>query len=588
MISNVVLHSLPAGYRFDLRRRHRIAAPGAARARRRGGRLQLTHGLARPRDADDASPGVPETAAAPTPAPANRAVARPRRRRRGRRPVPTGPQPTLRILETRVLRGPNYWAREPVVRMLVDLGIARGVPLQHDPRLHRRPDRAHAVARGPRLLARPPRRLPDPAARRDVGRPRRRAHRARAAEPRRHGRPPRQDALGRQARPVQRASTSSARSRSASRPARSPSRSSTTSSRRTTRRAPSTSRRARAAHPAGRAARVRAVDPGAHRRGGQPRHPVHPPRPPQPRPARPGRPPAAHPGDDDVADERHRRRHRLGQGPDQPAARLGRPARAALRRSSTRPTRRSRRAPSIGFPCVVKPLDGNHGRGVALDLRTEDGVRAAFERRSRESRAGDVVVETYVDRQRLPRARHRRARSPRSPSACPRRSPATASTRPRAGRDRERRPAPRHRPREGAHADQARRRGRGARPRRRASSSTRCRRRARGVKLALTGNMSTGGTSIDRTIEAHPDNVEIAETAARVVGLDIAGIDFIVPGHRASPCARPGGAHRRGQRRARLPDAHPPDRGRAAVRRAAGHRLCCSRRAPTRASRSSP
>ena len=49
------------------------------------------------------------------------------------------------------------------------------------------------------------------------------------------------------------------------------------------------------------------------------------------------------------------------------------------------------------------------------------------------------------------------------------------------------------------------------------------------VKLALTGNMSTGGTSIDRTAEAHPDNIEIAETAARVVGLDIAGIDFICP-----------------------------------------------------------
>jgi hypothetical protein len=27
MISNVVLHSLPAGYRFDLRRRTRIAGP---------------------------------------------------------------------------------------------------------------------------------------------------------------------------------------------------------------------------------------------------------------------------------------------------------------------------------------------------------------------------------------------------------------------------------------------------------------------------------------------------------------------------------------------------------------------------------
>ena len=53
----------------------------------------------------------------------------------------------------------------------------------------------------------------------------------------------------------------------------------------------------------------------------------------------------------------------------------------------------------------------------------------------------------------------------------------------------------------------------------------------RGVRVFLkrTGNMSTGGISIDRTEEAHPDNVEIAELAARVVGLDIAGIDFICP-----------------------------------------------------------
>ena len=49
------------------------------------------------------------------------------------------------------------------------------------------------------------------------------------------------------------------------------------------------------------------------------------------------------------------------------------------------------------------------------------------------------------------------------------------------------------------------------------------------VKLALTANMSTGGISIDRTIDAHPDNIEIAEEAARVVGLDVAGIDFIAP-----------------------------------------------------------
>src|SRR5262249_39409572 len=61
------------------------------------------------------------------------------------------------------------------------------------------------------------------------------------------------------------------------------------------------------------------------------------------------------------------------------------------------------------------------------------------------------------------------------------------------------------------------------------------------VQLALTGNMSTGGTSIDRTLEAHPENIEIAETAARVVGLDIAGIDFIVP-DIAVPVREQGGA----------------------------------------------
>jgi cyanophycin synthetase len=61
------------------------------------------------------------------------------------------------------------------------------------------------------------------------------------------------------------------------------------------------------------------------------------------------------------------------------------------------------------------------------------------------------------------------------------------------------------------------------------------------VKLALTGNMSTGGTSIDRTIEAHPDNIEIAEMAARIVGLDVAGIDFICP-DIATPVRETGGA----------------------------------------------
>ncbi len=61
------------------------------------------------------------------------------------------------------------------------------------------------------------------------------------------------------------------------------------------------------------------------------------------------------------------------------------------------------------------------------------------------------------------------------------------------------------------------------------------------VKLADTGNMSTGGISIDRTWEAHEDNVEIAEEAARVVGLDVAGIDFLAP-DISQPVRETGGA----------------------------------------------
>jgi cyanophycin synthetase len=61
------------------------------------------------------------------------------------------------------------------------------------------------------------------------------------------------------------------------------------------------------------------------------------------------------------------------------------------------------------------------------------------------------------------------------------------------------------------------------------------------VKLAATANMSTGGISIDRTFEADHDNIEIAEEAARVVGLDVAGIDFLTP-DICQPVRESGGA----------------------------------------------
>ena len=53
-------------------------------------------------------------------------------------------------------------------------------------------------------------------------------------------------------------------------------------------------------------------------------------------------------------------------------------------------------AKRIGFPVVTKPLDGNHGRGVGLDLRTERAVRGGFRRAQEQARRGQVIVESYV------------------------------------------------------------------------------------------------------------------------------------------------------------------------------------------------
>jgi cyanophycin synthetase len=193
----------------------------------------------------------------------------------------------------------------------------------------------------------------------------------------------------------------------------------------------------------------------------------------------------------------------------------------------------------LGFPCVLKPLDGNHGRGVALNLRSEEDVRAAWPESLRQSRSGDVIVESYIagnDYRCLIIGGRLAAVAERVPAhvtgdgersirqlvdatnADPRRGIGHEKVLTKIKLDenaeevlRDQGFGPDDVPPDGAF-----------------------------VKLALTGNMSTGGTSIDRTMEAHPDNVEIAETAARMVGLDIAGIDFICP-DIATPVRETGG-----------------------------------------------
>jgi cyanophycin synthetase len=197
-------------------------------------------------------------------------------------------------------------------------------------------------------------------------------------------------------------------------------------------------------------------------------------------------------------------------------------------------------AQRIGFPCVVKPLDGNHGRGVYLDLRSADDVRAAYPGALSESRSGDVIVETYVagnDYRCLVIDGKVAAIAERVPASVTgdgertiRQLVEIANADPRRGIGHEK-VLTRITINDAAEA-LVRAQGFGLDDRLPAGTW---------VKLALTGNMSTGGTSIDRTIEAHPDNVEIAETAAQIVGLDVAGIDFVCP-DIATPVRETGGA----------------------------------------------
>jgi cyanophycin synthetase len=47
--------------------------------------------------------------------------------------------------------------------------------------------------------------------------------------------------------------------------------------------------------------------------------------------------------------------------------------------------------------------------------------------------------------------------------------------------------------------------------------------------LRATANLSTGGIAVDRTDDIHPENIWLAQRVAKTIGLDIAGIDVVTP-----------------------------------------------------------
>ena len=393
------------------------------------------------------------------------------------RPSPTGPAaPDLRIVESRVYRGGNIWSYDPSIHLVVDLGVLEDYPTDTLPgftdrlvellpglenhtcskgvrggfveRLHEGTWVGHVAEHVALQLQQEAGHDQRRGKTRDgQGQPRRLQRHLQLHQ--RGGRPGGRPPRGAPGEPP-RAGGGGLRLRG----------------------------RARDLPDPGRAHRVRPVDRGHPRGGGQPRHPLHPAQQRQPGAARPGRAPAADPRHDDVEDRCPGRRHRRRQGHDHQAARLGRAAGAqagdgALGRG------RGRRRPPDRLP---------RGRQAARRQPRPRGVPQPGQRRrgGRGVRGGRGPVP--------PRLRHRRvdgdrARLPlphrRGPDAGHRRAGAGArhrrrhAHRRRARRADQRRPAPWGRPREGAHQDQGRRGGAGAaaraglHPRRRAARSTR-------------------------------------------------------------------------------------------------------------------
>lgn len=183
-------------------------------------------------------------------------------------------------------------------------------------------------------------------------------------------------------------------------------------------------------------------------------------------------------------------------------------------------------AERLGYPVVVKPLDGNHGRGVSINLTTPEQVRDAFEKAY--ERASTVIVETYQTghdyrilvvngkvvavSQRVPGhvvgdGRHTVAELVDLVNLDPRRGVGHEKVLTRLELDHQ---ALRLLEQAGHTAESVLPEG-------------------EIFYLRSTGNLSTGGTAIDKTDVIHYDNRIMAERAVKAVGLDVGGVDFIAP-----------------------------------------------------------
>ncbi|MCV2872292.1 cyanophycin synthetase [Defluviimonas sp. WL0050] len=192
------------------------------------------------------------------------------------------------------------------------------------------------------------------------------------------------------------------------------------------------------------------------------------------------------------------------------------------------PTQAVRAANRIGFPVVVKPLDGNHGRGVSINLTEEAQVETAFHEAKSHSKSRGILVESFVTgmdhrmlvvngelvavAKRVPGhvvgdGKHTIAELIEIVNSDPRRGIGHEKVLTNLELDNQ---AERLMADAGYTAETVLPEG-------------------ETFYLRSTANLSTGGTAIDMTDVCHPDNKDMAERTIKSVGLDVGGVDFLTP-----------------------------------------------------------
>jgi cyanophycin synthetase len=183
-----------------------------------------------------------------------------------------------------------------------------------------------------------------------------------------------------------------------------------------------------------------------------------------------------------------------------------------------------RAAERIGYPVVVKPVDGNHGRGVSINLQTEDEVRSAFP--LAKAQGSGVIVESMIqgaDHRLLVVGGKLVAAAKREPAHVVGDGKRTVSELVKAVNADPRRGTGHENMLTRIEIDDAAKALLSEHGMDEASVPPAGER----VYLKKTANLSTGGTAIDVTDIIHPDNKLMAERAIQAVGLDIGGVDFL-------------------------------------------------------------